>query len=469
MNIVLLPMYPVDAADVYDYIIRGRMSAVYGLNPLHDVPNQVKSDPFYRFAAWHDVSSAYGPAWEVLASLASRIAGDDSIANVIVFKLLSLLGYAATALLIGLTLRELAPRRVMAGVYLFAWNPLMILMTSGGGHNDTLIAACMVLSLYCLARRWYVAATLGALLGALVKFIPLLLIPMIALIALRELRRVQLARYVLLSALLGGTLSVVFYGPFWVGIETIRPERRAAMYTGSFATIIRQQLAPTLDHKDGSTWTTDTPVTNGLISNVTLALFVVFYFAQLEIVWRERDRLRPARAALLVLLFYLLVSCLWFQSWYVVWILPLAVLLDDTFLRRLTLAFSYLVVWQSLLYNFVTLRPSGFAPLPWRDLVPVGVVMGLSWAYVGWFWLQAWWRKARRSPLLVSVGARLRTARETAQLTPADLAEYLGWSTDVLLAYERGDCPIPLDRMQILCERLGLPLTAFAAPDLPSP
>src|SRR5262245_40666546 len=32
-NLVLLPMVPFDAADIYDYIIRGRMTAFYGLNP----------------------------------------------------------------------------------------------------------------------------------------------------------------------------------------------------------------------------------------------------------------------------------------------------------------------------------------------------------------------------------------------------------------------------------------------------
>ena len=35
-----------------------------GLNPLQDSPSQVRFDPFYGFAAWHDVPSAYGPVWE---------------------------------------------------------------------------------------------------------------------------------------------------------------------------------------------------------------------------------------------------------------------------------------------------------------------------------------------------------------------------------------------------------------------
>ena len=68
MNIALLRMDPTDAADIYDYIIRGRMSAVYGLNPLHDTPNAVSLDPFYPLVGWKNVASAYGPAWEVIAS-----------------------------------------------------------------------------------------------------------------------------------------------------------------------------------------------------------------------------------------------------------------------------------------------------------------------------------------------------------------------------------------------------------------
>src|SRR6185436_714011 len=150
-SLALLPMYTVDAADVYDYIIRGRMSSVYGLNPLHDPPNKVQEDPFFEFTGWKTVPSAYGPAWEALANVVTRLAGDDPYANVIAFKLVSLAGYALTALLIALTLGVLAPRRRLLGVYLFAWNPLVIYISAGNAHHDTLMTACMMLSLYCLA------------------------------------------------------------------------------------------------------------------------------------------------------------------------------------------------------------------------------------------------------------------------------------------------------------------------------
>jgi hypothetical protein len=111
-SLALLPMYPADAADVYDYVLRGRMTTLYGLNPMRDLPTQARFDPFYDFASLREQPSAYGPAWEVLAALASRLAGDDRNTNVIVFKFVSVVGYGLIGRLIGLTLRRVAPRRV---------------------------------------------------------------------------------------------------------------------------------------------------------------------------------------------------------------------------------------------------------------------------------------------------------------------------------------------------------------------
>ncbi len=455
-NVALLPMYPADAADIYDYIIRGRMSAVYGLNPLHDVPNQVRNDPFYSLSAWHDVSSAYGPAWEAVASLTSRIVGDDYTANVVGFKLVAVLGYLLTALFIGLTLRELAPRRTILGVFLFAWNPFVVYLTGSGGHNDTLMTACMLFSVYCLARRWYAASTLGALLGALVKFIPIVMIPIIAVVALRELRGAARIRYVLVSAVAGALLLGGFFGPYWTGLETLSIERRGSMFTGSAATLLRQLLSPTYDGRlDESV---NTPHTNMLLQRVALALLGAFYLAQLIDVYESRDRFQPIRAVTAVLLFYLLVSCLWFQSWYVAWLIAFAALLDNNPTRRLVLYFSYTVTWQPILYNYLTLRPDGWAPIPWRDLVPITGVMGPIWGYVIWTWLADRWRRARRSPLALAVGQRLRDARESLQLSPSELADRLGLRTDDLVGYERGERPLPLDKAEALSRELRLPL-----------
>lgn len=400
-NVALLPMYTVDGADVYDYIMRGRMAAVYGLNPLLDTPEKAASDPFYPFAAWHETTSAYGPAWELMAAAASRLAGDDPFANVIAYKLLAVFGYVATTLLIGLILRRTAPQRTLVGMYLFAWNPLVVYITGGLGRNDLIMVALMAGSIYCLTRRWYVASTVVALLGALVKFIPLLLIPAIAVVALHELSGRLRVQYIVSSVLLGMLLVMFCYGLFGAGLQSIHLERRARMYTGSVATLARQAFIPLLDHKASDSAGVETPITNAVVGSTGWVLFGLFYLYRLSRLWRNPSGAIRMMAAILVA--YLLIASAWFQPWYAIWGVTLAVLLDDTPLRRLTLAFSYLVTWQLFLYNYVTLRPDGWMALPWRDLIPVAVVMGVAWAYGAWLWFAS----RMRGEALITDAARL--------------------------------------------------------------
>ncbi len=374
INAVLLPLYPLDADDVYDNIIRGRMTSVYGLNPLRAVPNDIANDPFYRFTGWRDIPSAYGPGWELLSGLTSKLAGDDNTANVIAYKLLSLIGYAAAALLIGLTLRIIAPERAALGVYLFAWNPLIAFTTSGTAHNDVVMAAFIAGSVYCLMRRWYVGATLAALVGTLVKFIPILLIPFIVIVALRELSMRGRLRYVLGSALLGGALIVLLYLPFGLDTISLPTNRVGNMFTGSAGAVIRQALEQY----------TDTDTAAKIVRYTVIGLFGLFYLWQMWIVFKRRDPLAAVRASAAVILFYLLVSATWFMAWYVTWAVVLVAVLPDGRLRRLTLVFSYLVTWEAFLYDYVTLRFDGWAPLPWRDLVPVASYIGIAWLYTLW-------------------------------------------------------------------------------------
>ncbi len=457
-SLALLPMYTVDAADVYDYIIRGRMSSVYGLNPLSDTPNSVKQDPFYDFTAWKTVPSAYGPAWEALSNVVTRLAGDDPWTNVVAYKLISLAGTALPALFIALTLQQLAPRRMLLGVYLFAWNPLVIYISAGNAHNDTVMTACMLLSVYCLARRWYTASTLAALLGALVKFVPILMIPIIGVVALRSLKGSERLRYLACAGILSIALAVAFFAPYWTGGDPISLSRRERMFTSSVGTLVHQYL-------QWQHWDEGQAVQ--LISYTTFGLLGLFLLSELFEVWQQPDVFRAIRAIIAVLLFYLLVSIVWFQNWYVVWVVALAALLDNTPMRRFVLFFSYIVTWQSFLYYYVTLRYDGWSPLPWRDLIPVAVFIGLPWAYVIWFWVSTWYRRLTRTPLAIAVGERLRQAREAAQLSPVDLAEQVSIPTDDVWGYEDGTRTLPINRAAALAERLNLSLQELVAPPTP--
>jgi hypothetical protein len=82
-----------------------------------------------------------------------------------------------------------------------------------------------------------------------------------------------------------------------------------------------------------------------------------------------------------VLLFYLLITCLWFQAWYAIWPVALAALLPEGALARLIVLFSYTALWKTVVFN-VWLYPGG--PLPprtWRETWLGPATLGLAWAY----------------------------------------------------------------------------------------
>lgn len=387
MNGVMLPMHPMDAADIYDYIIRGRMTAFYGLNPMQATPIQVESDDTYPFAAWKEANSAYGPVWELMAAATARLAGNDSHSadnrnhSVLAFKFLACLGYLVTLAGIAWTLTKIAPDRINTGMLLFAWNPLLVYFAGGTGHNDLWLAAVLVLALGCLVRRWYVAASLLTIVGVLIKFIPILLLPVIVIVVWRELPLRARLRTYFLGGSLGAVLTFMLYRPFWVGFESLALDRRGRMFTSSLGTLIRQALEPILTNQAGA-----------VVNVLALGLFGLFTLWQLWQLMRVSS-LEPTTAIetlLRIILFYLLVGAIWFQHWYLAWVIPLAALLDESPLRRLTLVFSYLVTWQPLLYNYVTLRYDGWMDAPWRDLIPVSVFMGGTYLYAIAEWRIGW-------------------------------------------------------------------------------
>jgi transcriptional regulator with XRE-family HTH domain len=59
------------------------------------------------------------------------------------------------------------------------------------------------------------------------------------------------------------------------------------------------------------------------------------------------------------------------------------------------------------------------------------------------------------------VGALLRQARLDANLSGSELAETLGCSPRRISSYEYGERPIPLAELELLAQRLGLPLDYF--------
>lgn len=379
VNVPLLLLYPIDSTDIFDNIIRGRMTSIYELNPYIAFPNALPRDPFFYYTGWRYFPSAYGPLWELVAGASAFAAGNSILANVFVFKLLSLASYLGIALLVVQILQTLAPERAAYGAVFVLWNPLMLYTTAGNGHNDVVMMLCAVLGFYFLTRRHFTLAVLAQLLGALIKFIPALFIPLMLLAAWNALPNLRArARYMLVTGIAGALLIAISYARFWNG-QFLNLDWRWELFTTSFSTWAWLALQQFYDAKFAS----------ALVSRAGYLLLGAWMLRELILLWKTRAETfrveKYIRAALSILLFYLLVTIAWFQTWYVAWLIPLAALLPDGFVTRGVLLFCGAALWKMPLYDFVLFR--NVRPIPaqwWRELWITLGVMSAPWIYFGW-------------------------------------------------------------------------------------
>jgi hypothetical protein len=387
-GLTLLWMYPFGAADLFDNIMHGRTLGVYGANPFFTPPNTFAHDPFLPYAAWKRTPSAYGPLWEMLAGGLAWQAGNGILTNIIVFKLLSALFLAGNIGMVATILRSYAPERALAGVVLLAWNPVILYETLGNGHNDIAMIFWVLVAAWLLLKRRYTLSMLAILVGALFKFMPILMLPAAGLIALRDLpdwpARV---RFIAITALCALLLVGLAYAPFWAGPATLSIGRRQQLFTTSLPSVIYGLLSPQWEETLG------VPISWGAAGLVLGFALLQGFFA-----WRNRSWLSFSEAAFFNLMFYLLVTCLWFQSWYAVWPLALAALLPPGHAARWGALFGFAVLTKPLIFEPHWLWIKPLPPKAWREVRLGPAVLALPWLYGLWIvWQARFGRPARET------------------------------------------------------------------------
>ncbi len=381
----LVWLYPIGSADVFDSMAYGRIAVQWHGNPFYQTLSQY-NDPLAQYAGWPFATSAYGPLWVMLCALASALAGGDVLANLLIFKLMGLVFYCGCVVVVAALLRRHAPERALAGTCLFALNPLVLYETAGNGHNDIVLAFCLLLLAAALAHRHHTLAVAALTAGVLVKYIPVLLAPLLLAYSLRALPNGRArVRYLLVSAAVGGVLALAAWAPFWRGGDIASIQRRTILFTTSLPAFVETQLRTELDPA----------LSRYLVSRAALVLAVLVAYALGWHTWwrtafalrspagRRRAWLEPIRAGHMLLLFYLMVACLWFQPWYALWPLALAALLPESTLVYLALLLAYAAGWKTLYLDFFISPPHLGPPASGVETVLGPAVLGVTWLYAG--------------------------------------------------------------------------------------
>ena len=187
------------SSDIIDYATHGRVASLHGANPYIQTPSQFPSDPLSSLGAWPTVVTVYGPLWtHVDAAITGLLPNASLVQLVFAYKLVGLAADVASVCLLfwlvrrwrGLGATAVTP---LVAVAMWLWNPLVNVELIGNAHNESLMIALVLLGMAVVteaavrpSRTWlWLAALLTLWLGALVKFVPLALEAVVALVWLR--------------------------------------------------------------------------------------------------------------------------------------------------------------------------------------------------------------------------------------------------------------------------------------------
>jgi hypothetical protein len=106
-----------------------------------------------------------------------------------------------------------------------------------------------------------------------------------------------------------------------------------------------------------------------IIGWVAAGLTGLFALGQSWRTWRDHSWLNFTQAGFNILMFYLLLTCLWFQQWYTIWPLTLAALLPPGHSPRLAVLFGFAAMSKHLLAGPLLFWTQPRPPRPWLELL----------------------------------------------------------------------------------------------------
>ena len=233
----LLYTFPINATDIFSYLIRGRIMIVYGQNPFVVAPQAFPQDPYWLLAGeWANSTSPYGPLWELLGGAIAWLSGGGLLRGLLLFKWLGLILHLAIGKLIWLSLGHLPPAGRSARLLLWLWNPALLLIFVMDAHNDALMIFWLMLGYWLIQRRQPKWGWLVMVMAPLSKLIGLLPLPFFWLLLWRRAGSGRdKTRFLLFS--IGGTLvlTLLTFAPFGSPIQLIQRLLTEASDNGGFS------------------------------------------------------------------------------------------------------------------------------------------------------------------------------------------------------------------------------------------
>jgi hypothetical protein len=378
LAVVLALVIPFHSQDILGYINRGVQQVFYYANPYLTTISQLpawESDPLLH-RHWIHNPCPYGFVFAQLAKFLTQLGQGQFALMFFIFKGWNVLVHLATMAAIyqlSKCFNKNEPAsKILLPVYLYGWNPLILLNLVANGHNDGLLALLVLLSVLLVARKQYVWVLPILMMSILVKYVSLVLMPLYCLWLLRRKRYLDL----LLGLCLCALVTLAFGWPYLQDWQHL-PLDKMADNAGKAQHSLQSMMARIVFYGFGLLKAVG--LANGdskalleqarqLLKPVFNAGYLVFFVVILKKLWQDytvqveqvKKEFSDEKASEIqqllkrivqVMLVLLVIASAKFHVWYLGMVLPLAFLLPTTSLWFMVAL--YLSLFQLFSFTFL--------------------------------------------------------------------------------------------------------------------
>ena len=144
--------YPLFSHDIFNYLFNAKMILVYGANPHIQTALEFAQDPWTRFMHNIHTPAPYAYGWTGISLLPMIITVSNFTLSFWGMKLFVSIFFLMQAYLIYKMAQLKFPKQAKTITTLFALNPLFIMETFFIGHNDSVMMALALASIYFLLK-----------------------------------------------------------------------------------------------------------------------------------------------------------------------------------------------------------------------------------------------------------------------------------------------------------------------------
>lgn len=330
---------PIDSSDFFAYIARGAQQAYYSVNPFSHVVSEIaewRADPFLANTLWQHNPSPYGPLFMLICQILVRVSFHNIWLAMFIFKFANLVLFIVSLKLLEAMLKdkevfsEITQDQGKLIYSLFALNPFVITEVLWNAHNDIYMALGILAAMYLTSKRKYNAAIFILITCSLIKYLSVVLIPLVLIQSYQQEKRLPLWGLAL-GAILTSSL-IGYYDLFHIDYSRI---------SGNIS-LSHKSLYDVFNSLSKYTSGQDLP---NIVKYIFMGGFIVFASAWYYSFMTKASKNELFKYAFWLLFVLLCVCSPKFHSWYLIVFVPLGlfvhswliVLLSCTHMLSLTL------------------------------------------------------------------------------------------------------------------------------------